>query len=354
MAAIYKIELEFEFLIVGAGIAGCSLALELHRAGKSVYIIDHNNPNTSSRIAAGLVNPIVPKRVILTWEGEHIFPKIAAYYSEIEQYLNTRFYYPMQMLQIHASEAERKLWEQQSEKPIHHDFIVPQSGTLPDGIISHHGHCEIRHCGRLDTNAFCEAIFEFFKSKNAFESAIFEYDNLVSTSSNKWEYKNLSFDKIVFAEGVGLKQNPWFGYLPLKPATGDILTVKSDSINSHAILKQKHWTIPLKNNTFLAGSNFIHEPKSENKAGEIEDIISGLNKWFGEVELVNADRTARPTVVDRRPFMGEHPKQKGLFVYNGLGTKGCSLITWLTPAMCKYLTHQSSLPEETLIQRFLL
>ncbi len=330
----------------------CVIAFSTVNCQKKTNPIDNENPNTSSRIAAGLVNPIVPKRVILTWEGEHIFPKIAAYYADIEQYLGTQFYYPMQMLQIHASEAERKLWTNQSEKPIHHEFIIPDKGEIPDNIISHFGHCEIGHCGRLDTIAFCNSIVELLKINNAYQHAQFDYSNLLSISEDKWQYNQLKFNKVVFAEGIGLIHNPWFGYLPLKPGTGDILTIKSSSIKTNAILKQKHWTIPLKNNNFLAGSNFIHEPKDENKSTEIEEIISGLKKWFGEVEVISKARTARPTVVDRRPFLGEHPQQKGLFIYNGLGTKGCSLITWLSPAMRNYLISNSPLPEETLIQRF--
>ena len=47
-----------EFTIVGGGLAGCSLAIALHQRGKDVKIVDRGDSVTSTKIAAGIVNPI--------------------------------------------------------------------------------------------------------------------------------------------------------------------------------------------------------------------------------------------------------------------------------------------------------
>ena len=50
------------FLIIGQGLAGSLLAWELHKKGYSVAAVDEGLPNTSSKIAAGMFNPINTKR----------------------------------------------------------------------------------------------------------------------------------------------------------------------------------------------------------------------------------------------------------------------------------------------------
>jgi flavin-dependent dehydrogenase len=76
------LEVHAEFLIVGAGIAGTSLALELHKRGSSVEIIDAYNPLSSSRVAAGMMNPMVPRNVQKAWYCDAIYPSVFEYYEE--------------------------------------------------------------------------------------------------------------------------------------------------------------------------------------------------------------------------------------------------------------------------------
>ena len=50
-----------DFIIVGQGIAGTCFAFELLKQNKTFVIIDHYTPNTSSRVALGVYNPLVLK-----------------------------------------------------------------------------------------------------------------------------------------------------------------------------------------------------------------------------------------------------------------------------------------------------
>ena len=60
-------------LIVGGGIAGGSLALQLMDKGIDVTILDRGE-NHSSVIATGMVNPMVFRRMNLSWRGARIYP----------------------------------------------------------------------------------------------------------------------------------------------------------------------------------------------------------------------------------------------------------------------------------------
>jgi flavin-dependent dehydrogenase len=72
---------EKKILIIGAGIAGSTLAMELDAHGHSVTLFDNQFEHSSSRVAAGLLNPIVPKGVRKTWQCHNIFPHVFDYYQ---------------------------------------------------------------------------------------------------------------------------------------------------------------------------------------------------------------------------------------------------------------------------------
>ncbi|HPH83217.1 MAG TPA: FAD-dependent oxidoreductase, partial [Flavobacteriales bacterium] len=59
-----------DFLIIGQGIAGTTLALELISRGSEVLVIDVFDEHNSSRVAAGLFNALVFKRITLGWRAK--------------------------------------------------------------------------------------------------------------------------------------------------------------------------------------------------------------------------------------------------------------------------------------------
>ena len=59
----------------------------------------------------------------------------------------------------------------------------------------------------------------------------------------------------------------------------------------------------------------------------------------------------RPTVADRRPIMGEHPEYKGLFIFNGLGTKVYMLAPLLSLEMAQFMLEGTTLHKEVVFSR---
>jgi glycine/D-amino acid oxidase-like deaminating enzyme len=105
----------------------------------------------------------------------------------------------------------------------------------------------------------------------------------------------------------------------------------------------------------LAGSTYRSGDLSTTPEKENADfIVSALKEWMPyELELLDHKSAPRPTVGKLRPFMGEHPKHKRLFVYNGLGSKGSSLCSWLSPLYAEsIITGDNSLPVEVNIDEY--
>ena len=51
-----------DYIIVGQGLAGSAVAVQLLRAGKKIVVFDRPESNKASHVAAGLFNPITGKK----------------------------------------------------------------------------------------------------------------------------------------------------------------------------------------------------------------------------------------------------------------------------------------------------
>ena len=101
-----------EILIVGQGLAGTTLALQLHRSGIPFLVVDNPNISRSSRVAAGLFNPVVFKRMNLGWRTHDCLKEAISFYRFVEQLTESSFCHANGMHRIHGSVDERKLWEE--------------------------------------------------------------------------------------------------------------------------------------------------------------------------------------------------------------------------------------------------
>jgi glycine/D-amino acid oxidase-like deaminating enzyme len=72
-----------EFLIIGQGISGSFLSYYLQKEKRSFLIIDNNKPDTASRVAAGIINPVTGRRIVKTWMIDELIPFIQNAYSNI-------------------------------------------------------------------------------------------------------------------------------------------------------------------------------------------------------------------------------------------------------------------------------
>ena len=119
------------YIIVGQGIAGTVLAQTLLNQNKTVILIDDLSLSNASRVAAGLYNPIVFKRLVKSWMIDELLPVMNKFYADAEQLLNDKFYFERKIVKPFAEEQERKLWLKKVNedvgtylsKDIHDDFL---------------------------------------------------------------------------------------------------------------------------------------------------------------------------------------------------------------------------------------
>jgi glycine/D-amino acid oxidase-like deaminating enzyme len=353
---------EKKILIIGAGIAGSTLAMELDAHGHSVTLFDNQFEHSSSRVAAGLLNPIVPKGVRKTWQCHNIFPHVFDYYQGWANTLNADFIHKYRFLNIHANPNETSEWNKRMMDTENADWLSTANLGGHELLQPHTSATWVHQCGRLNVSLFLDSVKTYFQDKNRFIQGDFNHKALVINDSsfnypvNAPSESNNSFDCIVFCEGIGILNNPYFNHLFFDPTGGDILTVYIPELkDQQCIIKQKQWLLPAgEPHTYLLGSNFhknnLSTDPMESDAAYLLQRAREITQC--EVTLIKHQRGVRPTVQNRRPYLGSHSEHKNMYVFNGLGAKGSSLCSWLSPMMANHIHSQGALNEEVDISRF--
>ena len=98
-------------LIIGGGLAGTSLAWRLHERGVPFMMVDRDEPQTSSKVAAGLITPITGMRLVLNWRIATLYPEAATFYQQLEQELGRRFYHETAIVSLLLDDKAVEQWQ---------------------------------------------------------------------------------------------------------------------------------------------------------------------------------------------------------------------------------------------------
>jgi glycine/D-amino acid oxidase-like deaminating enzyme len=346
------------YIIVGQGLAGTILAQTFLMEGKSIVIIDELGISNASKIAAGLFNPVVFKRLVKSWMADELLPCMDDFYTKAELLLGTQFYFKKQILKPFSEEQEKVLWLKKSSEDIGKYLgKTMYDNYINDIIYSPLGASEVIQSGNLDTGMFLHSFRNYFIERGFLLEERFNYKQLV-ISENSVTYKNIEAEKIIFCEGFKAVENPYFSWLPFKLTKGEIITIKlkeNHIIPSDKVINKGVFILPLGNNTYKVGATYEWQDLSEvpTEKGK-NDLIEKLQKVIKvPFEIMNHQAGVRPTVNDRRPLIGVHPNHPSIAIFNGLGTKGVMLAPYFAKQFVNFLEHQSPLNKEANINRFL-
>lgn len=335
-----------DYLIIGQGLAGSCLALEFLKRKVSFQVIDQVNQQSASRVAAGLFNPITGKTMQPTWRAAELFPFLHAWYREAEQLLGDSFFHTRPILRPFLNAEERAQWRERS-----HPFV--------NRVMEHNEHSQVQapygllalsQGGYVNTEIFLQATRKILAKQNCLMEAQFDFESLnVNTST----YLNIEFQRIIFCEGVGINNNPFFSWIPVKKLKGETLLIETD-LPTDVIFNRGVYAVPSgSNNVFTVGSTYSHDPTQDNtEAGIAELKLKTANLLQAPFKILGTNWGHRPTTPDRRPVLGRHPSYHNILIFNGLGTKGVSLAPFFAVQIASNILEQSELDSAVNIERF--
>jgi hypothetical protein len=76
-----------------------------------------------------------------------------------------------------------------------------------------------------------------------------------------------------------------------------------------------------------------------------DGVQSAQNQFFNKLPF-------RPATIERRPFVGFHPKHSSVGILNGMGTKGCSLAPYFAKQLADNIITKKAILPEADVSRF--
>ena len=344
-----------EFLIVGQGLAGTMLAFEMLDRGMDFRILQSSSKSKASMVAAGMINPLVFKRLTKSWKVDELLPVMKERYQQLEQLLNESFFHQKQILKPLSSQ-EKESWKEKKQHPEYSKYIGAISDMSPiKGLTEMAAYGIVEQAGYLNLSLFLEKAELYFRQKKLLLNENFNVGDIQKNSIITFGPSKLEADKVVLCEGYHLFRNPLLRFVKMNPAKGEVLLIHAPRLSEEYIINKKVFVLPVGNHYFKVGSTYEWEDLTEKPTEKgRQSILQRLNDLVSvEYTIVGHWAGVRPTIADRRPVLGQHPEYGQVFVFNGLGTKGVMLAPYFAREMCKSLIDANSvLPEEVNLRRF--
>lgn len=342
-----------DYLVVGCGLAGIALSHVLVQNNKTFVVVD-NASQKSSTVAGGLYNPVVLKRFTSVWKSKEQLDIALPFYKNLEKILGTKLDFNVPVYRLFNSIEEQNNWFQASDNPKLSEFLDSNIIQLQNNAINaKFGFGKVLQTGRVDTLKLVEMYKSYLHKKDQFLEETFQFDDIKETLEGI-SYKEVKAKQIVFCEGFGLKQNPFFNELPLNGTKGELLTIYAPDLNIDFVLKSSVFLIPLGNHIYRVGSTYEWEDKTNTitQKGR-EELLNKLKTVLNcDFDIIDQVAGIRPTVIDRRPLVGQHKTHKNMFVLNGLGTRGVMIAPYVAKQLFNCIENGKDLDDDINIDRF--
>lgn len=345
-----------DYLIIGQGVAGTLLAHFLQSLGCSVHIIDEYSEQAASQVAAGIINPITGRRYVKSWRVDELIPFARQTYHTLEQELGVRIFHERNIIRTLFNSREENDWLARTAQPGYESYLLDEASlhNYASRTLLAYGYGEVTHSGQTDLPTLTRAFREKLQREDAVTAVKLAYDQL-AIKADGVKYGAIHAKRMVCCEGAWGAKNPFFSYLPFGGAKGEVLIVRIPGADFEKIMKHRIFIVPLaEKDHYWIGSTYGWKyadaaPTEEGRLYLEQRLRDLLQAPF---EVVDHRAAIRPTVKDRRPFLGQHPDLPALHIFNGLGTKGASLGPYWAHHMAAYLEEGATLDPEVDIQRF--
>ncbi len=347
--------MKVDFIIVGQGLAGTLLAHELFRQNKSFIVFNDPNQIKSSDVAAGLINPIVFRRMTKSWLVDDAFPQMETTYRKLEELLKEQFYFPGQMLKV-LSEDGVCLWREKAFVNQLESYldIEPNVNFRNSGISNTFSYGCVNKSGRIDIQKLIPAFSRLLTQHNLIRNEKLDYEKLILLSDSL-NYDNITAQKIIFCEGSAASHNPFFKDLKFKHSKGEILELKIPGFKLNEIVSDAIFVMPIGNDRYKVGATYcwdkLNYDTTDSACKELLDKLRNISST--PFEVLNQKSGIRPTMHDRKPVIGMLPDKPQIGIFNGLGSKGALLGPYLAKQFADYLLGDSTyIHPEAHIERY--
>ncbi len=308
-----------DYLVVGNGLAGALTAFALRKRGRSVLVVDDPAAAGSSRVAAGLINPVTGPRFALNRDVDRLLPEAMAFYQELEAELGIEVWSDLSLFRVFRSEQERERWDARRGKEAFAAYAGPLLESVPLGlpIQAPFGGAEIRGAARVDLGALIDGL-DVERVRAPWSQAECRLEE------NGVGWRDVHAGCVVCCEGAAVRKNEWFRGIPWEPVKGEMLTIGLSGFPDDQVVVGGVTLVPLGGGHFYAGATYDREDPDAEPTPEGSAALCGRLDELLTIPyaLVGHSAGIRPVTRRRTPVLGRHPELPRVAILNGLGSRG--------------------------------
>ncbi len=308
--------------------------------------------------AAGVINPVTGRWMTKTWNFDQVLPEAAKTYRAIEQKFDIQVYHPIPEIRFCQNAEDLKRVGRRMRNPRYQDVLshMAATGEAAPEFNDDFGTFHINQAAYVDLPLVVRTLRASFATLGRFRDETFLHSEL-KPGTTGWQYRGLHADKVIFCEGAAMQDNPWFKNLPLKPAKGETLLCHSPTLRlPQKLYHHKKWFLPYPDGNFRIGATYdesdLSDAPTQAKKDELLTAAHEALKKPHQVDVSAHLAGIRPGTLDSRPIIGAHPNDIGLYLINGLGSKGASTAPAMTQQLTEHILKKSPINDEVNLTRF--
>lgn len=344
----------FDYIIVGQGVAGSILDFSLRKNGLHGIVIDNGHKDAASKVAAGVINPLTGRKYVKSWMIDELLPRAQEVYGQLSKLIGVPLFHDRNIIRALHNIKEENEWELKinSEESKHFKADNAELEQYEPVINAAMSYGELQSGMQVHLPVLIRAYKQFLLKYKFIVEQEFNFDKL-ELHDDHISYETIKAETIIFAEGYRVKSNPYFSHLAHEPSKGEALLIKIENCDPQKILKQKLSFVPFGDGVFWVGSGYEWEFKDANPtASEKEKMIKILDKNLKvPYKIIDHIAAIRPTVLDRRPYIGPHYNHKNIYIFNGFGTKGASLVPYWAEHLMRHMCFKEPISPFVSLER---
>ena len=310
------------------------------------------------RVAAGVINPVTGRWMTKTWNFDQVLPVAVETYRAIEQQFGIQVYRPIPEIRFCQNAEDLKRAGSRMRNLRYQNVLsrMAAPGEAAPEFKDDFGTFHINQTAYVDLPLVVQTLRASFATLGQFRDETFLHSELQPAAIG-WQYRDLHADKVIFCEGAAMQDNPWFKNLPLKPAKGETLLCQSPTLRlPQKLYHHKKWFLPYPDGSFRIGATYDESDLSgAPTAGKKDELLKAAHEALKEqhqIEVSAHQAGIRPSTLDSRPIIGAHPTELGLYLLNGLGSKGASTAPAMTQQLTEHILKNSPIENEVNLARF--
>lgn len=360
-------EYKVQYCIIGAGIAGLSLADTLRDRGRSVAVVEKRGiASGASGTQGGLVNPATGYRGTKAWKAEACYQAVLKNLEKIQRHSESRFFRQNGVLRPALTDKMARVMRKQFDKTPWQEgwcrWLSPEEiKERHPGINCVGGGLWVPVGMTVDVAEYLHTLAHYLTSRDV---PILTGATPAIQHASHWNIQagsaGVTAEHLVFATGYETASHSYWKNLPLHPVKGQVACFEADEellSFPHSVSSLGYIARSGKPNRFVQGStyehHFGHTAPDEYGAEYLRNRLRRTLPQLAEkARLISQWSGVRASTPNKKPVLGRHKDIPNLHVFTGLGSKGLLYGKYLAEHYADHLLEGVPVYKSVSVERF--